>query len=329
MGRLEFNIDIARANLIEVDRFIFLLLPGFSALDLGAGVESLAAANAAGGQPSFAWKIVGETGEPVTSSSGMIVDVESALPVTRGGDCVVICAPLMKEQPTSRGLKTWLRQANRFGAQLCGLGGGGAVLARTGLVMGRRLSTHWALQPALAELFPNLEAVCSVYEDERKVVTCGGGASTLDLFSALIGKKCGVEIATQVADHLLYATVRSSCDRQTKSDSCRLGTRHEKLGLAVGIMQETLGEPLSPSVIAEQVGLSTRQLERLFRRYIGSSPKTYMTGLRLERARLLLQQTQMRVIDVAVACGFTSASHFSKLYRKHFDISPHVERGVV
>jgi transcriptional regulator GlxA family with amidase domain len=95
------------------------------------------------------------------------------------------------------------------------------------------------------------------------------------------------------------------------------------------IMRENLENPLSPSVVAESAGLSTRQLERLFQRYVGTSPKNYMTRLRLERARTLLQQTDMRVLDVAIACGFGSASYFSKCFRRYFGTSPHMQQKSV
>lgn len=328
MGQPALKLEPAAADAVGVQSFIFLLLPGFSSLDLGAGIESLAAANAAKGLVSFSWTIVSEAGAPVASSSGVKVAVDGALPKTSRNDCVVICAPLGKNQPISAELKMWLHRTSRFGAHLCGLGGGAAVLAHAGFTMNGRMSTHWKLQPALSEMFPHLDPVCSVFEDDS-IATCGGGATTLDFFSAMISRKCGAEVASSVADLLLHASVRTSGDRQTRSDLCRLGKRNEKLGQAIQIMQENLEDPLSPTQIAEEVGLSTRQLERLFKRYVGASPKTYMTDLRLERARLLLLQTHMRVIDVAIACGFTSASHFARHYRRKFDISPQHERGAV
>ncbi len=329
MGRPEINIIAAWPNLGDGFRFIFVLLPGFSSLDLGAGVESLAAANATEAIPAFTWQIVGEIGGPVKSSSGMTVAVDGSLPSTQHGDCIVICGPIEDIRHASQRLKAWLRQAARFGAQLCGIGGGAVVLAQSGLIDGLRFSAHWKLEHSLAEQYSKLEVVCSIFEEGRSVVTSAGGAATLDLFLALIGGKCGSETASQVADQLLCGTVRSPGDRQTRSDLCRLGTRHEKLGQAILYMQRNLECPVSPSEVANEVGMSTRQLERLFQRYIGSSPKTYMTALRLERARQMLQQTHMRVIDIAIACGFTSSSHFSKRYRKQFRISPHAERGTV
>lgn len=226
MGRPEIDFNQAKVSSVNSHLFVFVLLPGFSSLDLGAAVESLSAANATLDKPDFVWQIVSETGEPVKSSSGVTVAVDASLPPIRQRDYIVICAPLEEQLSASPKLKSWLRQEFRFGAQLCGLGGGAALLAHIGLAEGCRLSTHWKLQPALSELFPGLEAVCSVFESAPTIATCGGGVATLDLFSAIIGQKCGAVVASDVADQLLYSTVRAGDDRQTKSDLCRVGTRH-------------------------------------------------------------------------------------------------------
>lgn len=329
MGYPEVSIHPAIVRAEGIHRFLFVLCPGFSALDLGAGLESLAAANDVSSKPVFEWSIVSETGDQVQASSGLTVSVDGALPQTCRNDCVVICGPASMAEPASRRLIAFLREAKRFGATLCGVGGGALVLAQAKLTKGHRVSAHWSIQHALTEAYSDLDVVCSVFEQGTEITTSAGGAATLDLFSALIVERAEEQTAARVADQLLCGTVRSATDRQTRSDLCRLGTRHERLGMAIIHMEENLESDLSPSKVAAVVGLSTRQLERLFLRYVGSSPKAYITTLRLERARKMLQQTHMRVIDVAIACGFTSASHFSKLYRKHFGTSPHVERGAI
>ena len=95
----------------------------------------------------------------------------------------------------------------------------------------------------------------------------------------------------------------------------------------IQMMETNLEEPISPAILAKDVGMSTRQLERLFRRYLNRSPKRYYMELRLQKARNLLMQTNMSVINVALACGFASPSHFSKCYRAHYDTTPYRERG--
>ena len=108
----------------------------------------------------------------------------------------------------------------------------------------------------------------------------------------------------------------------------RIGARHPKLVGIIEKMEENLEEPLSPSLLAKQAGLSTRQLERLFRRYVDRSPKRYYLELRLKKARSLLLQTDMSVINVALASGFSSPSHFSKCYRAFYGRTPYRERGI-
>lgn len=319
-----------RCDPVTMNRFVFLLMPGFSALDLGSGIDSLAAANETSGKTLFQWKIVSETGGSVTSSSGLTAAVDSALPDVRREDCIVICCAFNSQNyPKSGRTAAWLRQAARLGARLCGLGGGALFLARIGIAKGGRISSHWRMKPIFQESFLELDPVCTIFEETANVVSCGGGAATLDLFSELICQKAGPEASTQVADQLLSASVREGSSRQVVASLRRVEYRNEKLSKAIGYMQECLEDPVSPSIIAEQVGISTRQLERLFSQHLGNSPKSYMTVLRLERARALLQQTQMRVIDVATACGFSSVSHFSKHYKKQFGITPRFEKAVL
>jgi transcriptional regulator GlxA family with amidase domain len=144
----------------------------------------------------------------------------------------------------------------------------------------------------------------------------------------IISQESGLDVATFVADRLICSAPRTSGCDQTMSILCRTGTRNNKLADAIEIMRSALENPLSPSEISACVGLSTRQLERLFSRYLRSTPKSYYTKLRLENARSLLQQTSMKVIDVAFASGFNSPSHFSRLYKKNFGSTPYSERGV-
>ncbi len=109
----------------------------------------------------------------------------------------------------------------------------------------------------------------------------------------------------------------------------RLGLSHPKLVAAVAVMEDNLEEPVSPEALAREIELSSRQLERLFRKYLQCTPARYYLDLRLKRARSLLRQTTMSVLDVAVACGFASASHFSKRYRDLFKRTPRADRGIV
>ena len=126
---------------------------------------------------------------------------------------------------------------------------------------------------------------------------------------------------------MIYSAIRSDQDTLRLSTPTRIGVRHPKLAQVIQMMEANIEEPISPSILAADVGMSTRQLERLFRRYMNRSPKRYYMELRLQKARNLLMQTDMSVINVALACGFASPSHFSKCYRAHYDTTPYRERG--
>jgi transcriptional regulator GlxA family with amidase domain len=137
----------------------------------------------------------------------------------------------------------------------------------------------------------------------------------------------GEDLAGLVADQLIYSSIRTDQDTVRLSIPTRIGVRHPKLSQVIQRMEHSLEEPVSPAILAEDVGMSTRQLERLFRRYLNRSPKRYYMELRLQKARNLLMQTDMSVINVALACGFASPSHFSKCYRAHYSTTPYRERG--
>jgi transcriptional regulator GlxA family with amidase domain len=143
----------------------------------------------------------------------------------------------------------------------------------------------------------------------------------------LVAQDHGPEIANAVADQQIYTSIRTDRDQQRLSVPTRIGVRHPKLAQVIHEMEANIEDPVSPAELAKQVGLSTRQLERLFRRYLNRSPKRYYMELRLGKARNLLMQTDMSVINVALACGFTSPSHFSKCYRAHYETTPYRERG--
>jgi len=154
-----------------------------------------------------------------------------------------------------------------------------------------------------------------------------GGMSSLDLMLNVIASDHGQELANEVADQMIYTSIRTDRDEQRLSIPARIGVRHPKLSTVIQMMEANIEEPVSPSILAKDVGMSTRQLERLFRRYLNRSPKRYYMELRLQKARNLLMQTNMSVINVALACGFSSPSHFSKCYRSHYETTPYRERG--
>ena len=308
-------------------RFVFVLLEEFTMLCFSAAVESLRIANRMSGRDLYNWTLMSETGGPVTCSGGIEFVVHSELIELLRDDTLMICGGINIQNSTTKRLLNWVRREERRGPIIGGLCTAGYTLAKAGLLDGKRATIHWENQDSFSEEFEDVELTKSVFVVDGNRITTAGGTSSIDLMLKLIAQDHGEELANAVADQLIYSSIRTDQDTQRLSIPTRIGVRHPKLSLVIQKMEQNIEEPISPSNLAREVGMSTRQLERLFRRYLNRSPKRYYMELRLQKARNLLMQTDMSVINVALACGFASPSHFSKCYRAHYDTTPYRERG--
>ncbi|MCY4288505.1 MAG: GlxA family transcriptional regulator [Aestuariivita sp.] len=308
-------------------RIVFVLLDNFSLISFSSAIESLRIANRIAQSELYHWRIVGERSDHVCCSAGLAITVDGDLPELNHDDLVFICGGTDIQKATTRGLLNWVRREARHGVAFGGLCTAPYVLAKAGLLEGRKATIHWENQDSFVEEFIEVELTKSVFMIDGNRMTAAGGAASIDLMLKLIAEHHDDNLASAVADQLIYSAIRTDQDIQRLSIPTRIGVRHPKLSQVIEMMEENLEEPISPSLLATRVAMSTRQLERLFRRYLNRSPKRYYMDLRLQRARNLLMQTNMSVINVALACGFTSPSHFSKCYRMQYDTTPYRERG--
>jgi len=309
-------------------RFVFAMLDQFSLLSFTSAVESLRIANRmSSGKNLYDWRLISEGGETVTCSAKTVIQVDGGLDEMLRDDTILICGGMDIQQASSKKTLNWLRREARRGAKIGGLCTGAYTLAKAGLLNGKRATIHWENQDSFIEEFEEVELTKSVFVIDGNRFTTAGGTSSIDLMLKLIADDHGEELANAVADQLIYSSIRTDQDTQRLSIPTRIGVRHPKLSAVIKMMEENIEEPISPSILSRDVGMSTRQLERLFRRYLNRSPKRYYMELRLQKARNLLMQTDMSVINVALACGFASPSHFSKCYRAHYSTTPYRERG--
>ena len=212
------------------------------------------------------------------------------------------------------GCASWPTGKSALGA-LCT---GSYLLARAELLNGYRCTIHWENLASLREEYPRLIISSELFEVDRDRYTCSGGTAPLDMMLHLIARQQDQPLAAAISEEFLCERIRGRHDRQRIPLRLRLGTSQPKLIEAVALMEANLEEPMSPDELALHVGLSRRQLERLFQKYLSCVPTRYYLELRLARARQLLLQTTMSIVDVAFACGFVSAPHFSKCYRDFF-----------
>lgn len=320
-----FKVEVEHSG--KPTRFVFVLMRQFTMLSFAAAIESLRIANHAAGKELYTWSILGEGGESATCSNGCVFQLDDDLIELGRDDVVMLCSGIDVQQATTKRLLNWVRREARRGLTIAGLCTAGYTLAKAGLLDGRKATIHWENQDSFIEEFDEVELTKSIFVVDGNRITTAGGTASIDLLLKLIADLHGENLGNAVADQLIYSSIRTDQDTQRLSIPTRIGVRHPKLSRVIQIMEANIEEPISPSVLAKDVGMSTRQLERLFRRYLSRSPKRYYMELRLQKARNLLMQTDMTVINVALACGFASPSHFSKCYRSHYNTTPYRERG--
>ena len=306
--------------------FGFLVLPKFAMMAFTAAVEPLRAANLYARRPLYEWQIIGQDTGPVSCSNGTMVLPQAAIDEVQRLDNVVICSGLDAHLVEDKKLLGWLRRMGRQGARLGALSDGAFILARAGLLDGYRCTIHWNCLDSFMEVFPELEVSADLYHIDRTRFTCSGGTASMDMMLSMIEMDHGRELALQVAEQFMHERIRGDDDTQRMPLRQRLGLSHPRLLQAIKLMEENLEYPLSLTELAKECGVSTRQLERLFNKYLGRTPRRYYLELRLKRAQMLLTQSSMPVMEVALACGFVSASHFAKCYKELFNHAPRTTR---
>ena len=325
------NESRARTADTPTEVILFLLVPDFSMIAFTSAIEPLRIANRLSGKRLYDWRLVSRDGGPVAASNGIAIQVESPIPAydpAAGGapPTIVLCGGLGSERFQDKEVFAWLRKWDRRGAELGAVCTGAHVLARAGLLDGHRCTIHWENLPGFIEAFPEIQVTSDIYEIDRTRFTCSGGTAALDLMLHRIGERHGDELATKVSEQCIVDRIRGPHDRQRMPLRVRLGVHHPKLIRAVELMEANIEEPLGQEMLARYIGLSRRQLERLFRRHLGRTPAQYYLETRLERARHLLYQTDMPIMSIACATGFVSASHFTTCYRQMFGKTPRAER---
>ena len=307
------------------------MVPSFSMIAFASAIEPLRLANRLSDKALYEWMLISSDGGPVTASNGISVNPHVAMSEIDGAGrpevpTLILVSGVGAEVYDEPGGFAWLRRLDRRGADIGALCTGAHVLARAGLLEGRVCTLHWENIPSFRETYPDIEVTDDLFEIDGNRFTCSGGTAALDLMLHLIRAEHGDELATRVSEECILDHVRGGREHQRMPLAVRLGVDNRKLIDSIHLMEAHLEEPLAQGALAAAVGISRRQLERLFRRHVGRPPNRYYMQLRLDRARRLLLQTDMTVVDVAMACGFVSASHFAKCYRRLYGVTPRQAR---
>ncbi len=306
--------------------FTFLLVPNYSMIAVTTAIEPLRMANQITNKKLYEWSVITLDGDAVTASNGLIIHPEDSLYNLPSTDALFVCSGLNVSQAFSKPLKKALCKLTKQQTILGSLCTGAYLLARCGLLENYRCTLHWENIAGMREEFPQIQITDELFEIDRDRYTCAGGSAPLDMMLWLIRKNHSIKLSTEISEQFMCDRIRDHNDRQRIPLHLQLGTNQTKLTEAVTLMEANIEEPISLEELSQYVGISRRQLERLFRKHLNCVPTRYYMNIRLKRARLLLLQTSKPIIDIALACGFVSAPHFSKCYRNFFEISPREER---
>ena len=326
LARWRKLLNVNASSAPPVLRVGFYLVPDFTFMSLSVALDTLRAANRTAEQKLYEWYLISSDGAPVQSSAGVELTMDHSTANVPSLDVLYVCGGEGVQRSVSNLTLGWLRKMSERRIIMGGICTGSYLLARAGLLNGYRCTIHWENMASVREEFPALVLSGSVYEIDRDRHTCAGGVAPLDMMLHLVRERHGSTLANNLSDLLICDRVRENQDRQRMPLKHRIGNSQPRLTEAVSLMEANIEEPMTLSELAHHIGLSRRQLERLFKKYLGCVPTRYYLELRLERARQLLLQTSMPVVDIALACGFISAPHFSKCYRDVYGLPPRDER---
>ncbi|MBW5800905.1 GlxA family transcriptional regulator [Halomonas elongata] len=304
-----------------------VVLPGFSMLAQACATEPLHVANRLAGRTLYRLSTFAVDERPVASASG-----QALLPQAAAGesgtslDLLLVCAPGPLAGSVPRTLLDWLQRLAAARVVLGGIGGGTELLARTGVLDGYRATLPWPRFEAFARDYPRVRLSQQLFEIDRDRLTCGGGTAAMDMMMTLVGSHHGDELAERISEHFVLERIRMGDEPQQVPLRTRLGHAPQSLVDAVALMESNIEEPLTTHELAEHLGISRRQLERLFKKYLQAVPSRYYLNLRLQQARRLLRESDRPAGEIALQTGFSSAAHFSTAYRNHFGMTPREER---
>ncbi|WP_421979808.1 GlxA family transcriptional regulator [Roseibium sp.] len=309
-------------------RIVILVTPHFNVSATTSFIDPFRVANYLNGTARFSWTVVSDRGGLVPSSSGLsvatraIADLNAAKP-----DLVLVSTSWTPERHYTDRVLGPLKKWAREGVVVGGLDTGAFVLAKAGLLAGRTATVHYEHIDALIEVAPDTAVSEDLFVIDERVFTCCGGSASTDLALHFLRRHAGVSIANAASRYLFHHHIR--CEGHSQNPKGTEPTGHATPGAvrrAIDLMEQNLEDPLSIPDICARLHVSQRQLSRLFRQYVRRSPVEYYRDIRLDRARGLVTQTEMKLSEIAAASGFNSQVHFSRSYKQRFGLSPGSDR---
>ncbi len=306
--------------------YYFALLPKLTLLAFSSAVEPLRVANQITGKPLYRWFTMSPNGAPIRCSNNVLITPDRALIDISKTDRAFVCSGIEPASTLDPKVTSWVHRQMAHGVAVGGICTGAFTLAAAGTIRDRAFTLHWENQPGFQEIHPDLTPSQNLYEMDRGLMTCGGGGSATDMMLDQIEQDHSQHLAIMVADMCLHMRSPNKGTNQQSAQSVALGTRNPRLIKALDVMNANFEDPLSITELAQHVSLSSRQLERLFKRYLGETPNEVYVHKRVSRAYALLSETNLSITEISMATGFTNPTQLSLRFRRRYGLSPYLLR---
>ncbi len=309
-------------------KLLLIVTPNFNIAATVGFLDPFRASNYLDGVTLFRWEIASAIGGDIIASNGMSVRTRPLREVQdQRQDIVIVSSSWAPEAYNSGPLHGALHRWARTGTILGALDTGAFILAEAGLLKGKRATTHYEHINSLRELYPDTEASEDLFVYDGKRITCCGGSAAVDFALHIIRSMHGNSLANAAARYLFHQSLRPQGTSQNPGPVEPLGsTTPSVVRRAIKLMEDNLEDALSIPQICTRLRVSQRQLDQLFAQFVRKGPVLYYRDMRLDRARSLVTQTDMKLSEIAVASGFSSQAHFSRAYRERFGLAPRTDR---
>jgi len=298
-----------------------LVLPESSIMSVASIVDPLRAANRLSRQPIFDWKILSFNGEAVPLTCGIDIPVDGAFDEIQRGNALIVLAGFSHQRHiTSHGLNHLRRAVSQFDI-IAAVEAGTWILAQAGIIKHHSVTTHWEDTENLAEAYPQLDVRTDRFVIDGNIWSCGGASPAMDMMLHYIRTVQNKSLALDVASVFIYSETVSATQSQPIISLGRINETQPRLAMAINLMEANIEDPLSVTEIAKSSALSTRMLEKLMRKYLGTSPAAYYQRLRLQSARRLVLDTNLSIQDISIRCGFNSQAAFSRAFKRRYNCS--------
>ncbi len=307
-------------------RFGIYLTQEFPLVPVSLVLDTLRVANEIAGYRLFSHVLLASENTPIVSSCNFPAPITNTIDDCPALDVLLVCSGETSFGYSETKVLKWLRRIYHGGTIVGGISSGSLLLAHARLLDDRECAVHWASIDSMREKFYRVLVTDRIFCFDGRLVTCAGGVSTLDMILYLVEVLAGRQLALKIADALIYSDKRGGNEPARNSLSTRTGVKNRQLVRSVELMEKNIEFPISIAEISLRVGISVRHLERLFLRSFRLSPSQYYMRLRLEAAHDLLLKTDLQIVEVAMRCGFSNASHFSRRYSDAYKQSPSLRR---